>query len=49
MKQEELFNYTKLTDEQLKTYAVQGYLIIKGIIKPEGVKQMQEECMVAWN
>jgi hypothetical protein len=49
MKQEELFNYTKLTDEQLKTYAVQGYLIIKGIIKPKGVKQMQEECMVAWN
>lgn len=49
MKQEELFNYTKLTDEQLKTYAEQGYLIIKGIIRPEGVKQMQEECMVAWN
>lgn len=49
MKQEELFNYTKLTDEQLKTYAEQGYLIIRGIIRPEGVKQMQEECMAAWN
>jgi hypothetical protein len=49
MKREELFNYTKLNDSQLKMYQEQGYLIIKGIIPPASVKQMQDECMVAWN
>ncbi|MDB5111639.1 MAG: Phytanoyl-CoA dioxygenase [Mucilaginibacter sp.] len=49
MKKEELFNYRKLSDGELKSYQDNGYLIIKGIIKPEGVKQMQQECMVAWN
>jgi ectoine hydroxylase-related dioxygenase (phytanoyl-CoA dioxygenase family) len=49
MKKEELFNYRKLTDEELKSFSENGYLIIKGIIKPAGLKQMQDECMTAWN
>jgi hypothetical protein len=48
MKQEGLFNYRKLTDEELALYEVQGFLIIKGILKPEGIAQMQRECMAAW-
>jgi hypothetical protein len=49
MKKEQLFNYRKLNDDQLKTYQEQGYLIIKGLIPPASIKQMQNECMVAWN
>lgn len=49
MKKEELFNYRKLTDEELKKFQEEGYLIIKGIVTPQGVKQMQDEAMAAWN
>lgn len=49
MKQEGLFNYRKLTDEELASYKEQGFLVIKGILKPEGVAQMQRECMAAWD
>lgn len=49
MKNEELFNYRKLIDEELASYQEKGFLIIKGIIKQEGVAQMQKECMAAWD
>lgn len=49
MKKEDLFSYRKLSEEELKSYQENGFLIIKGIVKPTGVKQMQEECMTAWN
>ncbi|QQL50299.1 phytanoyl-CoA dioxygenase family protein [Mucilaginibacter ginkgonis] len=49
MEKEELFNYQKLTEEQLQTYNEQGYLILKGVIKPQGLEQMRAECMKAWN
>jgi ectoine hydroxylase-related dioxygenase (phytanoyl-CoA dioxygenase family) len=49
MKKEELFNYRKLNDEELRSYQENGYLVIKGVIQPDGVKQMQDECMTAWN
>ncbi|HMG11103.1 MAG TPA: phytanoyl-CoA dioxygenase family protein [Mucilaginibacter sp.] len=49
MKKEEWFNYKKLTGEQLNAFRENGFLIIKEIIKPEGLMQMQEECMLAWN
>lgn len=44
-----LFNFRNLTEEELESYRENGYLVIKGILKPEGLKQMQEECMVAWS
>jgi ectoine hydroxylase-related dioxygenase (phytanoyl-CoA dioxygenase family) len=49
MKQEGLFNYRKLTDEELASYKEQGFLVIKGILKQEGVAQIQRECMTAWD
>lgn len=44
-----LFNFRKLTEEELISYHKNGYLIIRGILKPEGLKQMQTECMEAWS
>jgi hypothetical protein len=49
MKKEEWFNYKKLTGEQLNAFSENGFLIIKEIVKPAGLMQMQEECMLAWN
>lgn len=49
MKNEELFNYRKLTDEELTSFKEHGFLIIKGILKQAGLAQMQQECMVAWD
>jgi hypothetical protein len=49
MKQEGLFNYRKLTDEELASFKEQGFLVIKGILRPEGIAQMQRECMTAWD
>lgn len=49
MKKEELFNYRELTEEELASFKDNGFLIIKGILKQEGLAQMQKECMVAWN
>ena len=49
MNKEELFNYQPLTKEQLDTFNEQGYLVLKGVIKPAGLEQMQAECMEAWN
>ena len=44
----EYFNYEKLTPEELQQFNEQGYLIIKNILKQEGLEQMQKECMTAW-
>ncbi|ACU03915.1 MULTISPECIES: phytanoyl-CoA dioxygenase family protein [Pedobacter] len=44
-----LFNFRKLTEEELISYRKNGYLIIRSILKPEGLKQMQTECMEAWS
>jgi hypothetical protein len=49
MKRKEFFNYQQLTEDQLIKFREDGFLIIKGIVKPEGIKQLHEECMAAWN
>lgn len=49
MKREDWFNYRKLTDEELRSYQEQGFLVIKGILKKEGLNCMQQECMAAWD
>ena len=49
MKQGAIFNYRKLTEEELALYNAQGFLVIKEIIKPEGMAQIKRECMAAWN
>ncbi|MDB5003649.1 MAG: Phytanoyl-CoA dioxygenase [Mucilaginibacter sp.] len=49
MKQEELFNYRKLTDEELASFKESGFLVIKGIVKDAGLAQMRQECMTAWD
>ncbi|MXV52481.1 hypothetical protein GS399_16015 [Pedobacter sp. HMF7647] len=48
MKKDDLFNYRKLTKEELASYNENGFLIIKGILKQEGIDQMRKECMAAW-
>ncbi|WP_162238746.1 phytanoyl-CoA dioxygenase family protein [Pedobacter sp. Leaf194] len=48
MQSEDLFNFQKLTPDQLSFFEENGYLIIKGVLKHEGLKQIQTECMEAW-
>jgi ectoine hydroxylase-related dioxygenase (phytanoyl-CoA dioxygenase family) len=43
------FNYRPLTQDELNFFNENGYLIIKNIITEEGLGQMREECMQAWN
>jgi ectoine hydroxylase-related dioxygenase (phytanoyl-CoA dioxygenase family) len=49
MKQKELFNYRKLSDEELVSFKENGFLVIKGIVKEAGLSQMRQECMAAWD
>jgi ectoine hydroxylase-related dioxygenase (phytanoyl-CoA dioxygenase family) len=49
MKKEEMFNYNKLTAEELEKFNDEGFLVIKSVLKPAGLSQMRKECMVAWD
>lgn len=46
---QDLFAYQKLTDEQVRFYEEEGYLKVGRTLHPEGVRQMLEQCMTAWN
>ncbi|NEU08376.1 phytanoyl-CoA dioxygenase family protein [Flavihumibacter sp. R14] len=48
MKHTEFFNYRKLTEDELKSFNENGFLVIKGILTAEGVDKMQSESMAAW-
>lgn len=43
------FNYRSLTPEELKQFKEDGYLILKNVLTPEGLRKMQDESMQAWN
>jgi hypothetical protein len=49
MKSEDMFNYKELTNEELESFKENGFLVIRGILKQEGLAQMQNECMAAWD
>lgn len=44
-----MFNYRKLTEAELQQFNDEGYLVIKNVLKPEGLNKMREECMAAWD
>lgn len=44
----QLFGYRRLTEEQLRFYHDQGYIVLKSVLTPEGNRRMVEECMTAW-
>jgi len=46
---ENYFNYRNLTPDELSSFKENGYLILKKILTEEGLHQMQDECMEAWN
>ena len=48
MQSDDLFNFRKLTQNELDSFQENGYLIIRQILKPAGLAQMQAECMEAW-
>lgn len=39
---------TPLTERQLRQYQTQGFLILKGILKPQELEAMRTECMQVW-
>lgn len=43
------FNYNQLSIEELEQFNEQGCLIIKNILKEQGLQQMRKECMAAWD
>jgi len=45
----QLFNYCLLDAEALQAFRDQGFLIIRNVLKQEGLLRMREEAMVAWN
>jgi hypothetical protein len=48
MTNESLFNYRKLSNAEIDSFNENGYLVIKSIVTPMGLAQMQSECMEAW-
>lgn len=48
MKHTALFNYRSLTEDELKSFNDNGFLVIKGILTEEGLDKMQTESMAAW-
>ncbi len=45
----DLFNYRKLTDEQLQFYQENGYLLLGKTLTEKGVEVLLEESMREWN
>lgn len=43
------FNYIKLSAQEKEKFRKEGYLIIRQLLTPEGIKQMRQEAMDAWN
>jgi len=43
------FNYRQLSPTQLESFNEDGYLILKNVLNENGLNQMKEECMSAWN
>ena len=43
------FNYQPLSTDQLGSFEENGFLVINNILNNEGLEQMREECMQAWN
>ena len=48
-KHEQYFNYSFLSKEDIDLFNRQGFLLIRKILTPAGLKQMREECMTAWD
>jgi hypothetical protein len=48
MTNESLFNYRKLSATETVFFNENGYLVIKSILTPSGLVEMQSECMEAW-
>jgi len=44
----ELFNFRRLSDEDLGFYRDQGYLVLKSVLTPAGIRRMVDESMAAW-
>lgn len=49
MKFESLFNYKELSDNELDFFKENGYLVIRSVLTPQGLAQMQAESMDAWD
>jgi hypothetical protein len=49
LRNESLFRYRALSDEELTLFSKTGYFEYGPILTPEGLERMREECMAAWN
>jgi len=45
---EDLFINRQLSQNELQTYAGQGYLTLGRVLSDQGLAQMREQCMAAW-
>jgi ectoine hydroxylase-related dioxygenase (phytanoyl-CoA dioxygenase family) len=45
----DLFNYRKLSNEELNSFKENGYHVVKNILTEKGLDKMRDECMKAWN
>ncbi len=49
MKHNNYFNYRQLASGELNSFEEDGYLILKKVLTEDGLHQVREECMNAWN
>ena len=45
----DLFDYRRLADEDLRSYAENGFVLIRSLVRPAGIRRLVDECMAAWS
>ncbi len=44
----EWFNYRRLSNDNLREFNEQGYLVIGPVLTSRGLAHMRKQCMAAW-
>jgi hypothetical protein len=45
---DDLFDYRALSDADLRSYAERGFVVLRSVIRPAGLRRLVGECMAAW-
>lgn len=44
----DLFDYRPLGDADLRSYDEDGFILLRSLVRPSGVRRLVDECMAAW-
>lgn len=45
---DDLFDHRVLGEAELRSYAEQGFVVLRGLVRPAGLRRIVGECMAAW-